>query len=83
MLQPKKQVSATKAIPKKAASSKASPKPRKTIVPRTDLITTNEVELAKSVADYDYEAPLVPEGGASTLAPIFNTTPHKVGKKDS
>ncbi|KAI0231040.1 DNA topoisomerase 2, partial [Massospora cicadina] len=77
MPQLKKQVYVTKAIPKKAANSKASAKLKKATVPRTDSITTNEVERAKSVADSDYEVPLVPEGGAPALAPTFNATPHK------
>ncbi|KAI0219404.1 DNA topoisomerase 2 [Massospora cicadina] len=71
----------TKAIPNKAANSKASAKPRKATVPRTDSVTINKVERAKSVADSDYKVPMAPEGGAPALAPIFNTTPRKVGKK--
>ncbi|KAI0235476.1 hypothetical protein L0F63_006147 [Massospora cicadina] len=63
---------------KQAANSKASAKPRKATIPRTNFITTNEVDQAKSVADSDYEVPLVPEGGVPTLAPIFNATPHKL-----
>ncbi|KAI0219243.1 DNA topoisomerase 2 [Massospora cicadina] len=44
--QPKKQKTITKAIPKKAANSKASSKPRKAPIPRNDSVTTNKVERA-------------------------------------
>ncbi|KAI0242074.1 hypothetical protein L0F63_003475 [Massospora cicadina] len=46
---------------------------------RTDSIITNKVERAEP--DADSEAPMVPEGGAPTFAPIFNANPRKVGKK--
>ncbi|KAI0223594.1 hypothetical protein L0F63_003571 [Massospora cicadina] len=76
MPQPKKQKAITKAIPKKAANSKAPSKPRKAAVPRTDSVTTNKVERAESGTDS--EAPMAPEGSAPTLAPIFNANPCKV-----
>ncbi|KAI0244662.1 hypothetical protein L0F63_004978, partial [Massospora cicadina] len=58
----------TKAIPKKAANSKAHAKPRTAAVCRTNFVTTNGVERAKSDADSDYKALMAPEGDAPTLA---------------
>ncbi|KAI0226340.1 DNA topoisomerase 2 [Massospora cicadina] len=81
MPQPKKQKAVTNAIPKKAANSKAPIKLRKAAVPRTNSITTNEVKQAESDVDSDYKALMVPEEGVPTLAPIFNATSHKMGKK--
>ncbi|KAI0243898.1 DNA topoisomerase 2 [Massospora cicadina] len=74
MPQPKKQKDITKAIPKKAANSKAPAKLRKAAIPRTDSITTNKVKRAELDADSDYKALIAPEGGAPTLAPISNIT---------
>ncbi|KAI0243501.1 DNA topoisomerase 2 [Massospora cicadina] len=59
--QKEKQKAVTKAIPKKAANSKAPSKLRTATVPRTDFVTTNEVERAES--DMSSEAPKAPEGG--------------------
>ncbi|KAI0244771.1 hypothetical protein L0F63_002953 [Massospora cicadina] len=59
--QPKKQKAITKAILKKSANSKAPSKPRKGAIPRTDSVTTNEVERVES--DADLKAPKAPEGG--------------------
>ncbi|KAI0228217.1 hypothetical protein L0F63_006207, partial [Massospora cicadina] len=77
MPQPKSSRPSPRQSPKKAANAKAPAKLRKATVSRTDSITTIEVNQAKAVAVSDYEVPMVPEGGAPTLAPIFNATPHK------
>ncbi|KAI0244697.1 hypothetical protein L0F63_004395, partial [Massospora cicadina] len=63
----------TKSISKKAISALAPAKLIKAAIPRTNSIFTNKIERAES--DADSEAPMAPEGGAPTLAPIFNANP--------
>ncbi|KAI0244747.1 hypothetical protein L0F63_003436, partial [Massospora cicadina] len=68
----------TKAIPKKAANSKAHAKPRKAAIFRTNSVTTSEVKRAKLDADSDYEAPMAPEraGKKKTIKEIYQKKMH-------